>query len=198
MNCSRPGSFVHGIFQARLLEWVAISSSRESSWPRDPTRISRISYIDRRILYCPTWATPETDVISLNQLYLTLRKDLLGRVGIAEADKQSQDFWALVFSYHWNHRALVLTQINDLGDSHRRPTEECRVKSKARPLYKAILRSGCTVPLSHSPDKILCPEQRLSPKQQYSCMFYFSFPWFSLQRSPSNLQTVGCVCNSDP
>lgn len=29
-------------------------------------------------------------------------------------------------------------------------------------------------------------------------MFYFPFPWFSLQRSPSNLQTMGCVCNSDP
>ena len=30
-----PGSSDYGIFQARTLEWVAISSSRESSWPRD-------------------------------------------------------------------------------------------------------------------------------------------------------------------
>ena len=33
-DCSPPGSSVHGIFQARVLEWVAISSSRGSSWPR--------------------------------------------------------------------------------------------------------------------------------------------------------------------
>ena len=35
MGCSLPGSSVHGIFQARILEWVAISFSRRSSWPRD-------------------------------------------------------------------------------------------------------------------------------------------------------------------
>ena len=37
MDCSLPGSSVHGIFQARVLEWVAISFSRGSSWPRDWT-----------------------------------------------------------------------------------------------------------------------------------------------------------------
>ena len=40
MLFSRPGSSVHGIFQARILEWVAISFSRGSSWPRDWTRVS--------------------------------------------------------------------------------------------------------------------------------------------------------------
>ena len=43
MNCSLPGSSVCGIFQARTLEWVAISSSRGSSWPRDWTRVSCIA-----------------------------------------------------------------------------------------------------------------------------------------------------------
>ena len=42
VDCSLPGSSVHGIFQARILEWVAISFSRGSSWPRDRTRVSRI------------------------------------------------------------------------------------------------------------------------------------------------------------
>ena len=37
-----PGSSVHGIFQARILEWVAISFSRRSSWPRDWTQVSHI------------------------------------------------------------------------------------------------------------------------------------------------------------
>ena len=43
MDCSPPGSSVHGIFQARILEWVAISSSRGSSRPRDRTQISYVS-----------------------------------------------------------------------------------------------------------------------------------------------------------
>ena len=39
MDCSLPGSSVHGVFQARELEWGAISFSRGSSWPRDRTWI---------------------------------------------------------------------------------------------------------------------------------------------------------------
>ena len=39
IDCGPPSSSVHGIFQARILEWVAISLSRESSWPRDWTHI---------------------------------------------------------------------------------------------------------------------------------------------------------------
>ena len=40
MGCSPLGSSVHGILQARILEWVAMPSSRGSSWPRDWTRVS--------------------------------------------------------------------------------------------------------------------------------------------------------------
>ena len=43
VDYSLPGSSVHGILQARILEWVAISFSRGSSWPRDWTRVSRIA-----------------------------------------------------------------------------------------------------------------------------------------------------------
>ena len=42
MDCSLPGSSLHGILQARVLEWVAISFSRGSSQPRDRTQVSRI------------------------------------------------------------------------------------------------------------------------------------------------------------
>ena len=48
MDCSPPGSSVHGILQARMLEWVAMPSSKGSSQPRDRTNIS---FIGRRILY---------------------------------------------------------------------------------------------------------------------------------------------------
>ena len=57
MDCSLPGSFVHGIFQARVLEWVVISFSRRSSLPRDWTQVSCI--VGRRFTI---WATREARV----------------------------------------------------------------------------------------------------------------------------------------
>ena len=50
MDCSLSGSSVHGIFQVRVLEWVAISVPRGSQ-PRDRTRNSYVSCIGRRALY---------------------------------------------------------------------------------------------------------------------------------------------------
>ena len=47
-GCSPPGSSVHGIFQTRILEWVAISSSRGSSQSRDRARIACVSCITGR------------------------------------------------------------------------------------------------------------------------------------------------------
>ena len=56
MDCSPPGSSVHELFQARILEWVAISYSRGSSQPRDWICIPCVSGIGRWILYhCATW-----------------------------------------------------------------------------------------------------------------------------------------------
>ena len=67
MNSSLPGSFVHGISQARILQWVAISSPRGSSRPRDRTHGSCICCIGRQILYhCSTWEAPKEVYILLN------------------------------------------------------------------------------------------------------------------------------------
>ena len=56
MDCSPPGSSVHGIFQAGILERVATSFSRESSQPRNRTHVSFVSCTNIRILYrCTTW-----------------------------------------------------------------------------------------------------------------------------------------------
>ena len=85
IDCSPPGSSVHGIFQARILECVGISFSRESSQPRDRTRGSRI--VDR----CFTvWATRKSEPIrllkkwkslSLVQLFVTTVHGILqGRI----------------------------------------------------------------------------------------------------------------------
>ena len=54
MDCSLPGSSVQGLLQARILEWVAISFSKRSSWPRDWAWVSCI--VGR---FFTTWATRE-------------------------------------------------------------------------------------------------------------------------------------------
>ena len=51
IDCSLPGSSVHGMSQARILECVAISSYRGSSWSRDWTHVSCVSCAGRWILY---------------------------------------------------------------------------------------------------------------------------------------------------
>ena len=60
MDCSPPGSSIHGIFQARILEWVAIAFSEQIFLTRDQTQVS---CIDRWILY--HWATWEAQIILL-------------------------------------------------------------------------------------------------------------------------------------
>ena len=56
MNCSPSGSSVHGSLQTRILEWVTISFSRGSSWPRNWTRVSHVA---ARLF--TNWATREDD-----------------------------------------------------------------------------------------------------------------------------------------
>ena len=51
IDCSPPGFFVHGILQARMLEWVAMPFSRVPSQLRDQTRVSYVSCIGRWGLY---------------------------------------------------------------------------------------------------------------------------------------------------
>ena len=62
MECSPPGSSVHGILQARTLERVAISFSRGSSWPRDQTWVSWIAGI-----FFTIWATREAPKVLVTQ-----------------------------------------------------------------------------------------------------------------------------------
>ena len=60
MDCSLPGSSVHGILQARIVEWVAISFSRGSCQPRDQTLVSCIA--DR---FFTGWANREVHIYIL-------------------------------------------------------------------------------------------------------------------------------------
>ena len=79
--CRSLGSSVHRILQARILEWVAIPFSRESSWPRGRTHVSHVSCIGRRILY--HWVIGEGPSI-ISQMY-SLR--VLGFQGYKQDNK---------------------------------------------------------------------------------------------------------------
>ena len=65
MDYSPPGSSIRVIFHARILEWVAISSSRGSSPPTDRTQVTCVSCIGRRVPYhCATWEAPLSPLAS--------------------------------------------------------------------------------------------------------------------------------------
>ena len=76
MHCSPPGSSVHGILQTRILEWVAMPSSRGSSQPRDWTQVSHIAG-----RFFTVWATQEAlfsslvTIKSLNNCHRCLSHD---------------------------------------------------------------------------------------------------------------------------
>ena len=63
MDYSLPGSFFHGIIQARILEWVAILFSRGSPQPRDRTQVYRITGG-----FFTNWATREDQSLSNNSV----------------------------------------------------------------------------------------------------------------------------------
>ena len=63
MDCSLSGSSVHGIFQARVLEWISISFSRGSFWPRNRTWVSCIA--SRRFT---VWAMRSANCIAIGQV----------------------------------------------------------------------------------------------------------------------------------
>ena len=69
MDCSLPGSSIHGIFQARVLEWVAISFSRASSQPGDRTWVFPHC---RQTLYC---LSHQGILESLHSVYIGVFKD---------------------------------------------------------------------------------------------------------------------------
>ena len=76
MDCSLPGSSIHWIFQARILDWVAISFSRRSSLPRDWTQVSLI--VGRRFTVKPPGKSSSKGTVIffrlsfLNNFYLNI------------------------------------------------------------------------------------------------------------------------------
>ena len=75
LKCSSPGSSVPGIFQARILEWVAMSSSWGSSWPRDWTQVSHTVVLSQASSFVGLGdrvQVSETECVQVDAVKLTL------------------------------------------------------------------------------------------------------------------------------
>ena len=81
MDCSLPASSVHGILQARILEWIAMHFSRGCTRPRDWTCISCVSCVSRHALYhCTTWEAYLSNKDKVNKCLMLRRNFHLAAV----------------------------------------------------------------------------------------------------------------------
>ena len=133
-DCSLPGSSVHGIFQARILESVAISSSRGSSLPRD---LTHVSCVGRRVLYhCATWEVLLCWVLGSVFIILNFSEFTL------DMDKSHMELHNKLISpqanYHWVAGELVSTR-------RLREKKMILVSGQGKPSEGGRIGSGCWV-----------------------------------------------------
>ena len=108
MDCSLPGSSIHGIFQVRVLEWIAISFSRGSFWPRDWTQVSCIA--DRCFII---WAISHLDMTNLDSILKS--RDITWRTKVHPVKAMVSPLvmygcerWTIKKAEHWRTDAFEL------------------------------------------------------------------------------------------
>ena len=119
MDCRLPGSSFHGLFQAGVLEWVAISFSKGSRRHRDQTHVSFNSCIGRQILYYYTtweahvaWHPP-----SISCLPFLLTGDL-GSLGLTMEKAMATQSSTLAWKSPWTEEPGRLQSTGSLGVEH--------------------------------------------------------------------------------
>ena len=107
VDWSSPGSSVHGILQARILEWVAVPSSRGSSWPRDRTRIC----------YLPHWQAGSSTTIGETGKCKYSGNFLSDRSSICrKADLDTCASWRALPACSWPVELRVLRKSHEIPD----------------------------------------------------------------------------------
>ena len=111
MDRSPPGSYVHGIPQARIPEWAAMLSPRGSSWPRDRTCISYVSCAGRQVLYHKRHLESPPWVYGLRSSHCGIKAPACW--GLARAGYWASLAWSAVIPLApadaWGHGAIVLS-----------------------------------------------------------------------------------------
>ena len=143
MDYSLPDSSVHGIFQAGILKWVAISFSRGSSWPRDQTCFS---CIDRQTLF--RWATGKSsNRCGFKQTFTSAQRWAPFLV--------SPHFLAELFSY-WSHSQVfpsletpghLLRTSGRQASTHNQRRRVCDPRFSARVIRSTLVRMLRSLPI---------------------------------------------------
>ena len=187
MDCSPPRSSVHGIFQARVLEWVAISFSRGSSQPRDRTQVSRIVSKTGRVLLSKSLIQFSIDGWScVPSLLFTWGQTMVEVMKI------------MVISIKRPHACTATVRAPNPAAGHHRPTP--LPKTPRHPQAKSRTDScGVTVPFSW----VLVHKVLLCPLRVYFpvlCKFWHLYGGFNgdlLQEGLCHTHTQSpCPCGS--
>ena len=143
MDCSLPGSSVHGIFQARILEWVAISFSRRSSRPRGWTRVSGI------VGRCFTiWATREVNIIKAFTKNLGLASYLMIKpesFPLKIKTRQGCLLLPLLFNTKMQVPARIIRQLK------KKKKQVCRLERKKKNYFYQQNASSCIKKILRNP-----------------------------------------------
>ena len=98
MDCGLPGSSVHGIFRVRIPEWVAMASSRGSSWPRERTPISYIPYITSATWEAQFW----------HQAHGLPPQKQSNRIKTKASRKRTSRLMAKIFTKRYNSKIVLI------------------------------------------------------------------------------------------
>ena len=158
MDCSLPGSSVHGILQARILEWVAISFSRGSSPPRDQTFISCLA--GRRCFTTVLWGKH----IKSCHLFQREEKRITKGIWDCKCVRGPQPEWVLNSS-----------RISELGKILRSPAHHLTSKTPPCPVT-LLVRNARALPSQPCWDQLCQYFQHLNSKTSSAFLFWKPSP----------------------
>ena len=168
MDCSPPGSSVHGIFWARILEWVAISFSRGSSQPRDQIWVS----FGRQSLYhCVTWEAPIEETVTVVQSLNHVRLSATPWTAARQA--------SLSFSISQSLLKLMPV-VSMMPSNHLILCCPLLLQSSIFPSIR-VFSSESALHISWSKYWSLSFSFSTSPSNQYSVLISFRIDWFDVQ-----------------
>ena len=189
MDCSPPGSSVHGIHQARILEWIAISFSRGSSQPRDRTQVSHI--VGRCF---NLWASRKT----LRPPELTPKKDVLFIIGDCNAKVGSQEIPSMTGKFGLGVQNEAGQRLTEFCQENAPVIANTLFQQHKRWLYPWTSSGG---QYWNQIDYILCSQRwkdSISLVQLLSRVRLFVTPWLQHARLPCPSSAPGTCWNSYP
>ena len=113
LGCSPPGSSVHRILQARILEWVSIPSSRGCSQSRDRTQVFHTSYIASGFFtHWAIWETLKDRLVAAKGSRLEEVENGNRRQCGHKRARGSNCSWSISWLWWWTHKFIQVTKLH--------------------------------------------------------------------------------------